>query len=311
MAKAVSVAIVGARTVRQGTGPWFAKHFAAAGADVCALLGTNADSANSAQQELHERFGLNIAAFCDWDKLLAEANPDLIAIASPADTHLEYLWKTHAAGKAAFVEKPFVWDSERDNVSDTQELVSAFENARLPVFVNTQWLDTLNTFRQLYPDCDMENISRFEMHLSPTSSGTDMLVDALPHAWSMLCHLAGAGEISRLETTASANNRLTLEGVYEGQQGATRFRFGMQSCAEQPRPFAYSINNCRVDREIDLADYSMSFRTDTDTAPLRDPLAARISRILTLIPQNAYNSVLPTQVLETRLLEQSIEAVNA
>jgi hypothetical protein len=311
MARPLSVAIVGARTVRQGTGPWFAKHFAAAGADVCGILGTSINSAAAAQDELQQRFGLTVPAHASWDEMLAACHPDMVAIATPADTHRDYLWKAHAAGIPVFVEKPFIWDEQRDNVSDTQELVAAFESARLPLYINTQWLETLDTFQQLYPECDLQGISSFEMLLSPTSSGPNMVIDALPHAWSMLLKLAGPGELRTLARTHTADSELTLAGEFEGHNGITRFSFEMKRCPEQPRPFGFSINGCRVDRVLDLEDYSMSFSAAGRCAPLRDPLAARIEKVLTLISQNAYNNALRQQVLETRLLKQSIEVSTA
>jgi hypothetical protein len=311
LARSLAVAIVGARTVRQGTGPWFAKHFAAAGADVCGILGTSNDSAASAQEELKQRFGLSVAAHTSWDEMLDECRPDMVAIATPANTHRDYLWKAHAAGIPVFVEKPFIWDSSRDNVADTEELVAVFESAKLPLYVNSQWLETLDTFQQLYPECDLQRIESFEMRLSPTSTGPNMIIDALPHAWSMLCHLAGPGELRSIERTHTAEGELTLAGEFAGHTGITRFSFGMKHCPEQPRPFAYSINGCRVDRILDLEGYAMSFSASGRSAPLRDPLAARIAKVLTLISQNAYNSALRQQVLETRLLKQSIEVSTA
>ena len=85
----------------------------------------------------------------------------------------------------------------------------------------------------------------------------------------------------------------------------------MRHCPEQPRPFAYAINGNRVDRVIEQPSYAMSFRANGQDTPVRDPLAARIARILTLISENAYNSALDKQVLETQLLEQSIEVLSA
>ena len=138
-----------------------------------------------------------------------------------------------------------------------------------------------------------------------------MVIDALPHAWNMLCHLAGPGELRSIEKTHAADGELTLAGEFEAHNGITRYSFEMKRCPEQPRPFAYSINGCRVDRVLDLGDYSMSFSAAGRCAPLRDPLAARINKVLTLISQNAYNNVLTQQVLETRLLKQSIEVLTA
>ena len=149
------------------------------------------------------------------------------------------------------------------------------------------------------------------MHLSPTSTGSNMVVDALPHAWSMLCHLAGEGMLRSIHRVSAADGQLALAGEYEGPNGATEFLFELQHCPDQPRPFAFSINGCRVDRAIDPADYSISFTAGDRIVPLKDPLAARISRIINLVSHKTYNTGLRQQVLETQLLQQSIEVAKA
>ena len=63
-----------------------------------------------------------------------------------------------------------------------------------------------------------------------------MLVDALPHAWNMLCELAGSGELQQLDIQREDDTRMLVTGVYSGTSGATEFRFGLQQCPEQPRP---------------------------------------------------------------------------
>ncbi|MGI9289689.1 MAG: hypothetical protein ACR2QG_00270, partial [Gammaproteobacteria bacterium] len=150
-----------------------------------------------------------------------------------------------------------------------------------------------------------------DMQLSPVSLGAEMLVDALPHAWSMLVHLAGEGAASKLTCSETGPDSIQVAGTYEGERAVTRFSFDMQHCPEQPRPFAYSINGHRVDRIIEPASYAMSFNGNDVTTPIRDPLAARIERIVTLVSENAYNSDLDKQVLETQLLEKSIEVLSA
>ena len=67
-----------------------------------------------------------------------------------------------------------------------------------------------STFSELYPDCDMQQIDSLEMTLSPTSGGVDMVVDALPHAWNMLCSLAGEGQLHTLEKTSAAADELRV-----------------------------------------------------------------------------------------------------
>jgi len=305
----LKIALIGARCKRQGTGPWFAKHFTTLGASLSGIMGTCIESALQASAELEQRFGIVTTAYSDWESLIKGAQPDLLVIASPAATHRSYLQHAIDSALPVFVEKPFVWEDGRDNVQDTRELVQQFEKKKIPLFVNTQWLESLEEFQVIYPHCDLNHVTTFEMNLSPTSKGVDMIVDALPHAWSMLYELVGEGEIEEIKAVFSGEKSLKISGFYHHEKAMTEFHFTMKTQSQQPRSFSYAINGNLVERIVDLSSYMMSFKAKNGIFPLRDPMEARIRKILTLIEKKSYNDAHRRIIVETELLNQSIKAL--
>jgi predicted dehydrogenase len=66
----------------------------------------------------------------DADALIADPEVDAVYVATPPGTHLEHALRACRAGKPAYVEKPMA-----RNHAECLEMVRAFEEARLPLFV--------------------------------------------------------------------------------------------------------------------------------------------------------------------------------
>jgi predicted dehydrogenase len=307
----IRVAIVGARCQRHGTGPWFAKHFSEAGALITGVLGRSDESAALAQKELKERFGIDTRGHSDWQEFLEKSRPDLLVIATPAESHLGYLQKALEAKLPVMVEKPFVWQMGRDNLSDAREILTAFEAKNIPLIVNTQWLESLPDFKKIYPECDMQKVHHFEMTLSPSSKGAFMLVDALPHAFSLLLEIKGLGQLENLSVEKASEEKFKIAGVYTNDSGPCSFQIFLENCIEQPRPFSYKINDCEVKRVLDLERYAMSFSAKNALFPLIDPMILRVKKSLNLRDKNAYNGAFSKIIEETKLLEQSVKSLNS
>src|SRR5207253_990676 len=52
------------------------------------------------------RFGIPV--FSDFDSMLAQAQPDVVIIGTPPDSHAEYCYRSLGAGAHVICEKPFV-----------------------------------------------------------------------------------------------------------------------------------------------------------------------------------------------------------
>ena len=68
--------------------------------------------------------------YADADALIADPDVDIVYIATPVGSHLEYALKVCAAGKPCYVEKPMT-----RNTTEAQTMVDAFKAAKLPLFV--------------------------------------------------------------------------------------------------------------------------------------------------------------------------------
>ncbi len=82
------IAIVGARRVRQGLGPFVARFLTGRGAEVCAYLGTSPASVAAAGDDLARIAGVTAArGYTELDALLAGESLDALVVLSPTETH--------------------------------------------------------------------------------------------------------------------------------------------------------------------------------------------------------------------------------
>jgi len=275
------IAMIGARRVRQGLGPFVARDLMALGAEVPAVLGTSAASAADAAAGLRP-YGVDARPYHDLDALLAAERPDALAILSPAETHERYLRAALDAGVAVLCEKPFVWGRER-LAETTAEIAAAFETRGLLLRENCQWPYTLDTFDALHPGVRDAPLERFDMRLSPSSAGEQMLGDALSHPLSALQALLWDPEatVSGAEfASEAAPEALEVRFVYHAQGRAVPAVLRLVRSESVPREAAIGLNGCSAQRLVRKSDYSMLFRDGDRSVPLPDPLRLLLERFV-------------------------------
>jgi predicted dehydrogenase len=167
--------------------------------------------------------------------------------------------------------------------------------------LNTQWPTTLPAWRALFPAvASTGGARRFEMLMSPKGGphGEDatperLVVDAAPHALTMLRALVGGGRVEAARATrpadagsgsaasgsaasggaASGRAALDLTFTWRHAAGETEVLLRLRQCPDQPRPAGYGIDGAWVERRVALPEYAMSLVTrDGRSAPLTDPL---------------------------------------
>jgi Oxidoreductase family, NAD-binding Rossmann fold len=275
------IIVVGARTARQGTGPFIAAAFARLGAEVCALVGTRPETVEQARSALATRYQINSRGYTELPDALSSEQPDAVAICSPYRFHAEQLAQIAAAGCHALVEKPLAWPAGEDQVA---ALVSGFSQRGLLLQLVNQWPQSLAAFTALHGAVP-GHISRFTMGLSPISIGASMISDSAPHFIGMLQALLGPGEcgdpevqLSRPEAAGEGQSyqQLILECNYRHSTGVCRAQLQLKTCLERPRPAWYQINDLRVDRKIHLPEYSQQLVSGNRSAALADPMEATV-----------------------------------
>jgi predicted dehydrogenase len=273
----LKVGVVGARTAAQGIGPYVARAFGAAGCQVAAIAGTSQQTVDQARADLAQRFGIEATGYTDVTAMLAAEALDVLAICSPAEVHAEHLAAGLDAGVHVLCEKPLWWGGEHEVSHDAlavsvRALAEGFLDQGRLLALNTQWPYTLPTYRRLHPDLGEQAVERFELLLSPTSTGAQMIVDAGPHLLSLLAAVLGSGTVEAAQVERPAEDALDLHFAYHHAAGETDVTLRLRHCPEQPRPAGYGINGHWADREIEPIGYRMTLCADSRREDLPDPL---------------------------------------
>jgi hypothetical protein len=279
------VIIIGARSARQGIGEFVAEQFARHGADVTAIVGTTPDTVAQARAILRERYAIDCRGYVDLDQALAEEPSDIVAICSPYRLHAEHLRAVGHAYRHCLCEKPLYWPAAID-----EDPLAPFVATGKLLDVLTQWPCTLPTFFELHPEQHGAEIERFEMRLSPITSGPDMVPDAVPHFLSMIRTLTGSSEPADISISAEFiggdPRRLRIAAGFAHDRGVTHATLHLETCPQRPRPAWYAINGARVDREVELVGYQQFFRAGQRRIPLPDPLGLLVGRFLADVAAN-------------------------
>jgi hypothetical protein len=272
------VVIIGAGISRQGTGPWIANILHHQGYRIAAVIGRDMTRAKKASDELAQRFGILTKPLASLSDI--SSPPSLVVIASPAATHREYLETCLQNKWPVFCEKPFIWDNARNNVQDAITLASQIDTTKTPIWLNTQWIESLESYRCIYPAVDFENLTDFSWEMSPSSKGIEMIIDAVPHLLSMMLHVAPEGRIENINVTWEGTQYCRLQCSWAHKKRAISTVMTLRSTSAQPRHFAYAFNGHRVERRINEENYSFSFASQHGLFPIEDPLKARLLKCL-------------------------------
>lgn len=309
------VAIVGVRRLRQGLGVHFARWLVAAGAEVPAFIGRTPESIDEGRRLLLAH-GVDARGFTSLDALLAAEPVEALVIASPAETHAEWLQRSLDAGLHVLCEKPLVWGGPGP-AAIAQGLARSFWERGLLLDEHCQWPHTLPAFLRLHPEVDAEPLREFGMELSPSTRGEDALVDTLSHPVSVVQALLRRtsrwvrwGDSPRIaslrfSTRDPAAERLTVEADLSDGSGAPWFRMTLRlsTTPEQPRPAAIEINGRRADRRIRLPGYEMSFADGARSVPLEDPMRLAVAAFVRALASR------PVPLGNPSLLAERMQAV--
>ena len=274
--------IVGPRRVRQGLGPFVARDLVTAGAEVPCFLVTSERSLAPARAELERHAGVSPRGYIDAERMLDLEGLDALAILSPAETHLEYLWRALRHGLAALCEKPLVWGSP-GVASLASDVVEDFLERGLLLYENCQWPFALPAFARLHPGALDAPPRSFRMELQPASRGVQALGDSLPHPLSLLQALLPGDEpqIADLafspRRAASRSDPLTVRFRYESGQRRCDVEVVLVGSERLPRHAALAIDGRAARRVVEPETYRLSFMASDRSVPLDDPLTSLVA----------------------------------
>lgn len=307
------VAVVGARTVRQGVGAHLARHAADAGATVVAVLGTTDASAAEAADAL-ARHMPRPAALGDVDALW-RIDAQLLIIASPPPTHATFLRGALQHGLHVLCEKPVAWASGHGQEGAT--LHDAFRQAGLHLRVHAQWPYTLPTYAALHPHVDLARATTFEMRLSPSRPGSTEVVHALPHALSLLqaaCPDPSA-DVHDVQVERLATDHTDVRFAYVTAARSLAVHLTLRAVADPPRPASYAFDGAWGHREISGPAYAMHLRAaDGRRIPLPDPSRLLVGSVLERIasgPPDAADPALVPGMRHVDTLARAVQSLDA
>jgi predicted dehydrogenase len=297
------IALIGARRVRQGLGPFVARHLVELGAEVPCFLGTRPESIAESERALGAR------GYGDLSELISREAPDALAILSPSETHERYLEAALEAGVHVLCDKPLLWNGP-GLARRASRLVERFAAAGLLLRENCQWPYTLAAYRSLHPDTGPP--TSFAMRLSPYSQvPRQMLGDTLSHPLSLLQALTGAADARAQEVVLTARpGEVHLRFSYRMAAASVACEITLRSSDRLPREAAYAVNGRWAERRIRPSDYAFTFRDGEREVPAPDPLRELLRDSLAALPTRGA-SVPPDPAIPARmaLLEQILEAL--
>jgi hypothetical protein len=284
------IALIGAARRRQGTGPFVAKIFHSLGHQIVGVIGSTLSSGQAARDQLQQDYQITTRAYADLTELNKHHNPQIIAICSPPETHLNYIKQALTHGCHVFCEKPLWWPLCLHYEQEITDLLALAQQHRCFLHLNTQWPYTLRYFSVLHANKSLSpaNIDSFSMHLSPESHGEQMLVDSVSHGLGMLYQLLGAGTLDNIRFNCAGLpvNKIDLHFEYQHAQGTTHAHFSLKQTSCSPKPAWYQINNLRVDRQVALPDYQIQLQSTSARCTIIDPLALSIKDFIANIESN-------------------------
>ncbi len=297
------VGIIGARRVRQGLGPFVARHLGELGASVPCFLAAHPDAIPETERALSAR------GYTDLRRMLDAENLDALAILSPSESHERYLEAALSARLHALCEKPLLWGGGR-LAERSRAVVERFAKARLLLVESCQWPYTLPAYRVLHPDTGP--VERFAMRLSPASRGPRaMLGDSLSHPLSLLQALAPGAtpRVERIQIEAAQGPALTIRFAYEAGSARVRCELRLVSQQQPPREAGYGVNGRWAERRIRPGDYTFHFADGAREVPVPDPLREQLRGFLAAL-EGTFPPPPGTAILERMaMLERILDAL--
>ena len=191
-------AVIGAGGIGKFHAQWYAHH----GCQVVAFVGSSEASTAKTQALLHERFGFSGSRYWDLDHMLAEAQPDLVSVCSPAVFHAEHTRQCLAHGVHVLCEKPFVWQDPPETpvlLVQCDALADLARRNRCVLTVNTQYVAMLEAFFGLAGDrLKRGEVGEMDWVMEIRDRGYTpiaLLCDTVSHPLSVLVALAEARDI--------------------------------------------------------------------------------------------------------------------
>lgn len=296
----LKVSIIGARRVKEGTGPFIAKFFIEEGCKITSVLGTHRKSLNQVQKEFYEKYRIQINTYRNIEKLMKLENPNIVVITSPKETHFFYIKKLLKYKCNIFCEKPLIWNCEnsfnKKLLTKLKFIEDILHKKNSLLQLTNQWPYSINSFCRIYNIKSIKNIKikRFKMTLTSAEEKKDTLAETLPHPISMVELVFGYGEFEDIKfkkINTKSRKSLRIESNFISKKGNLKTTFVINFSSQTPRPASYSINQMAVHRFVDIKNnYQMYFKSNKQKYIIKDPMRQSVSNFINKIKRNKLKS---------------------
>jgi predicted dehydrogenase len=275
--------MVGAGRSRNGLGPFLAEFLEAAGFAVVGVAGRSPERAAANAEALSLRLGHEVEAFASLAALCG-SRVAALAIASPAESHLEALQAGAEAGLPTLCEKPLVHESDGQQGA---AVIETFARERLPLLENCQWPYVLPAFVQLHGQVRAGEEVRVAMGLGPPRRGREIVQNTVSHLLSVI------QAVGALDPAAVVTDVHLDDPTYTGTHNVLRFRLAgpgrtvegalhLEICVAPPRPAWLAIDGRRMDRRVGEG-HSIAFSGNNREVTIGDPMKELVKHFALLV----------------------------
>lgn len=253
----VRVCVIGARRVRNGTGPFLARQVVDAGGDLVAVLGTTSATTNQAVQALAAD-GYQTEGYTSFEAMANETRPDAVIISTPAGTHRPWLESALLHEMHTLCEKPLLSAFDQDAAI----LPYRFAAMGKVLVENCQWPFTLPAFSKLHPDVALDKVTRFRMMLAPEFRGLSRWIETMSHPLSLLQAISpGPAELEEVRFHESgpdaSDSRLNF--IFRNVDRAIECEVLLADTGERPRAAEYVFDDRVCRRRVKMPEYDIHF----------------------------------------------------
>jgi hypothetical protein len=299
--KNVKIAVIGAGRNKNGIGRYIARYLHKNKADVVSVLDITSQTSAKASESL-KQYGISAIPHIDFDVMVKECMPDAVVIASPTQTHYEYIMRSINKGLHVFCEKPLIWPIDEDKLKDIFERA---EKKSVKIIMNSQWPFVIPYYEKLCGTIDRKKTKTFFIRLSPLCTGKDMIPDSMPHSLSMLYSICGDGDVSNPDIK-STNGDMTIKFNYTAKSAICEVTAKLVQEKSQPRTLSFGFDGKIANRIIDMQSYEIYLFHDDKRLHIPDPLELSVQNFLSALESNHEPLIDKTHIIHTSSLLKKI-----
>ena len=279
-----------------GIGKYHFRELQALNCEVVAILGKTDKTAKETAESLGKIYKKKVNSYSDLNKLLDQEKIRGVIVATPAETHYDFVKLCLLKGINVFCEKPLV---SKNIYRSTKELLEIAKERKVVLGVNNQWPAFLKNVE--IP----KKIISFSVSSEPGSQNEDLLFDHLSHANSLLVRLIPRGSVKDIALVMKGRGEIGVSFVYQNSQTKCLVEYSFRFKEDRPRKLSFSINGEVYERIIG-ENYQQSILNKGKVKAIEDPLSVSVMKFVEAVEQGGETLTSEEEILENAALQEEI-----